>query len=314
MEKQKIDLADARRKRINLYKKILVTIVLASALIPMIFCVILVMKVNRLEREINLFIHEINEKALHTNLEPLSDNLGEGIGLVYAAETSVERETETSSLPIETEVATKRKRIYLTFDDGPSANSNRILDILDQYYVKATFFVIGRGDATSQEIYKRIVDEGHTLGIHSYSHIYDEIYASKENFVADLEKLQSYLYDVTGVKSMIYRFPGGSSNTISKINIEEFISCLDERDIIYYDWNVSSGDASTKQLAKEEIIKNVIKDIPLYDNSVVLLHDAANKTSTVDALPELIESLLALDYDILPLDDTVKPVQHIKAE
>ncbi|NLZ80771.1 MAG: polysaccharide deacetylase, partial [Clostridiales bacterium] len=98
------------------------------------------------------------------------------------------------------------------------------------------------------------------------------------------------------------------------VKIEEFIFCLDERDITYFDWNVSSGDARTRQLPKEEIVGNVMKDVLLFSNSFVLLHDSSSKTSTVDALPELIESLLSLDCDILPLNDTVKPVQHIKAE
>ena len=312
MEKQKNGLADARRKRINLYKKIIVAIITASILIPVVFCVILVLKVNKLESEINLLIHQINDEALYTDLDPIPEN--SGIDLVYAAETSIENETEASGQIEETEVVSLKKKVYLTFDDGPSTNTDRILDILDQYYVKATFFVVGQKDEASKELYKRIVEEGHTLAMHSYSHVYEDIYASKEIFIADLEQLQTYLHELTGIKPTLYRFPGGSSNTISKVNIDEFITCLKERNISYFDWNVSSGDAKTKQLPKEEIIKNVMKDIPIFNSSIVLLHDASNKTSTVDALPQLIESLLDSDYDILPLNDTVKPVQHIKAE
>ena len=139
MEKQKNDLADARRKRINLYKKIIVAIITASILIPVVFCVILVLKVNKLESEINLLIHQINDEALYTDLDPIPEN--SGIDLVYAAETSIENETEASGQIEETEVVSLKKKVYLTFDDGPSTNTDRILDILDQYYVKQLFLL-----------------------------------------------------------------------------------------------------------------------------------------------------------------------------
>lgn len=310
MEKQMNDSEKSRRKRINLYKKILVSIIMASSLIPMTICVTLILRVNRLESEIHLLIHQINMEASESDLPTLTDGLGERMDVVFAAETSAGDGKEIE----ETEAVTEKKKVYLTFDDGPSTNTNRILDTLDQYYVKATFFVVGQRDEASKKLYKRILDEGHTLGLHSYSHRYDEIYDSTESFVDDLEKLQSYLDEVTGIKPKLYRFPGGSSNTISNVGVEELIPLLDERDITYFDWNVSCGDANNKKMTKEELIDNVLKDIPLFNSSIVLLHDASNKTSTVDALPELIESILSMDYDILPLNDTVKPVQHIKVE
>lgn len=314
METQKKELEVARRKRIDLYKKIIITILMASSLIPILFCVILVLRVNRLEKEIHLLIHEVNAEALKTNLPIVADAVGERMDIVFAAETSSDTKIDLEDLEEETGDISDKKKVYLTFDDGPSASTHKILDILDQYHVKATFFVVGRGDEISKELYKRIVDDGHTLGLHSYSHAYDEIYASKESFIADLEKLQSYLHEITGVKPTVYRFPGGSSNTISDIDIEELIPLLNEREITYFDWNVSCGDADSKQSQKNMIINNVLKDIPLFNNSVVLMHDASNKTSTVDALPEIIESILDMNYDLLPLNDTVKPVQHIKVE
>ena len=181
------------------------------------------------------------------------------------------------------------KRVYLTFDDGPSANTDKILDILSEYDVKATFFVVGKENYVAQ--YKRIVDEGHTLAMHSYSHVYNEIYSSPEAYKQDLNKLRTYLYELTGVECDIVRFPGGSSNTISKVDMHSLIEYLDSEDMVYFDWNVSSGDASRTHKSAEQIASNVLNNIDKYNNAVVLMHDAAEKTSTVEALPIIIECL-----------------------
>ena len=114
------------------------------------------------------------------------------------------------------------KRAYLTFDDGPSGNTGEILDILDANDVKATFFVVGRGDEY-YDTYRDIVGRGHTLALHSYTHDYDKIYASLDDFAEDIEELRNLLYDVTGVNCVYYRFPGGSSNTVSKVDMDTLI-------------------------------------------------------------------------------------------
>ena len=119
-----------------------------------------------------------------------------------------------------------RKRAYLTFDDGPSDQTGEILDILKEHNVKATFFVIGRNERY-YPMYKRIVEEGHTLAIHSYSHEYSTIYASYDNFVNDVEELRKLLYDVTGVDCRYYRFPGGSSNRVTQVPVNDLIDYLD---------------------------------------------------------------------------------------
>lgn len=202
------------------------------------------------------------------------------------------------------------KRVYLTFDDGPSANTDRILDILNQYGVKATFFVVGKDKY--QEQYKRIVADGHTLGMHSYSHKYSEIYASLDAYRQDLTKLHDFLYELTGEDCNIVRFPGGSSNTISKVDMWDLIDYLDAEGMVYFDWNVASGDAAGGRKSAGQIAKNVLDNIDKYSNSVILFHDAAGKDSTVDALSAIIEEILASDNTvILPIsEDTVK-VQHL---
>lgn len=206
-------------------------------------------------------------------------------------------------------------RVYLTFDDGPSIYTDEILDILDSYGVKASFFVVGKDDDTSKAALKRIVDEGHTLGMHSYSHKYKDIYESVDSFAADVTKLQDYLYEVTGVKSRYYRFPGGSSNTISPVDMREFAEYLHEQDIEFYDWNIYAGDAESKKISKDKIVANSLDGISQWQTSIILMHDSADKHTTVEALPEIIENIQAMDDTvILPITDDTRPVQHIHLE
>ncbi|MDR0221162.1 MAG: polysaccharide deacetylase [Lachnospiraceae bacterium] len=205
-----------------------------------------------------------------------------------------------------------QKEIYLTFDDGPSVYTAQILDILAKYGVKATFFVVGRTDETSLAAYRRIVDEGHTLGMHSYSHRYYEIYRSVPDFSEDLRKLQELLYDTTGVWSRYYRFPGGSSNTVSRVDMQELIDYLAEQDIAYYDWNVSSGDAASGGISAQRIINNCLYGASDKSEAMILLHDLGDKYSTVLALPSVIEGIMAQGNVVfLPISDETASIQHI---
>lgn len=202
------------------------------------------------------------------------------------------------------------RRVYLTFDDGPSSNTDRILDILDQYGVKATFFVVGKEGYADQ--YRRIVEDGHTLAMHSYSHKYNEIYASLDAYREDLTRLHDFLYELTGEDCNIVRFPGGSSNTISHVDMWELVNYLNKENLVYFDWNVSSGDATGGRKSVAQITKNVLDSVGQFDNAVVLFHDAADKDSTVDALPAIIEKILESDNTvILPISEDTVRVQHL---
>lgn len=202
------------------------------------------------------------------------------------------------------------RRVYLTFDDGPSANTDRILDILNQYGVKATFFVVGKDGYADQ--YRRIVEDGHTLAMHSYSHKYSEIYASVDAYSEDLTKLHDFLYELTGVDCSIVRFPGGSSNTISRVDMRELIAYLNREQMAYFDWNVSSGDATGTRTSANQIARNVLSTLDQFDNAVILFHDAAGKDTTVDALPAIIEKILESDNTvILPISEDTARVQHL---
>ena len=199
------------------------------------------------------------------------------------------------------------KSVFLTFDDGPCKYTEEILDILAKYNVKATFFVTGQMPDYSY-VMKRIVDEGHTIAVHTYSHSYN-IYSSSDAFFADLNKINDLIYKETGRYSVITRFPGGSSNKISKKYKEGIMSELSvkltDKGYIYYDWNVDSGDTSTTK--PEKIVKNVTSSLK-EGHSIVLLHDL--KSANITALPQIIEYCQKNGYTLLPMSDKTPIVRH----
>lgn len=204
-------------------------------------------------------------------------------------------------------------RVYLTFDDGPSSNTGEILDILKRHNVRATFFVNGTasGNPGLRPLYKRIVDEGNAIGMHSYSHKYTELYASKEAFETDLDKIHSLIYNETGVDTKLYRFPGGSGNTVSRQPMSDFADILHERGYEYYDWNIYPGDRTGKSYPKDAIISGVLENINEYRSAIILLHDSDNHDSTVDALPEIVEGLLAQDVRFCVIDENTPVIQQV---
>lgn len=302
-----------RRKRINRMKKGILTFLVTWILIVSVLMVFLVVQTLRMQHQISILA------ANQLELSQMSaDVLYDGSGSTVESEVSLP--APVASVAPTVEVASldesnlaeagDQLKVYLTFDDGPSSNTAAILDILKEHDVKATFFVIGKEDEESQELYKRIVEEGHTLGMHSYAHQYSQIYSSLDSFEDDFYHLQSYLKELTGVESVYYRFPGGSSNQVSNADMGSFISFLDENGVTYYDWNVSSGDATTQAYTKEEIVDHVMNDVVKYKTSIVLLHDSDAKTITVEALSPLIEALQGIGAEILPIDQDTYPVQY----
>ena len=309
-----MDEAIARRKRINRLKKMILGVLGLAILIPVLICIILMVKLSEQKQQNAELLLQLASTEAKAEASEVS-----GVFTTARVEESPRENIEIlEAEQEETESVDKinnHKRIYLTFDDGPSSNTAAILDILKQYDVKATFFVIGKTDEQSRALYQRIVAEGHTLGMHSYSHKYDEIYASKESFVEDLTQLQEYLYDVTGVWPRYYRFPGGSSNTVSRVKMQELIAYLNDNDITYFDWNVGSGDAVSGQLSKDVIINNCLSGMQGQQDCVVLLHDTAERDTTVAALSQIItEARMKENVSFLPINDDTPPIQHLSAE
>lgn len=203
----------------------------------------------------------------------------------------------------------KANTIYLTFDDGPrDGTTDKILDILKEKDVKATFFVTNNG---SDLLIKRIVTEGHSIGIHTASHKYDIIYASVENYFNDLELVQKRIYDNTGVATKLIRFPGGSSNTISKKYSEGIMSTLTretlDKGYQYYDWNIDSGDSSFATNS-HKLYNSVINSLSHDKYNVILMHDT--KTYTRDALSKIIDYAKSEGYSFDVLDINKMPLRQ----
>ena len=289
-----------RRKRIHRMKVGIVYFIVGYMILSVAVMAGLVIKVTSLQRQINVIagkeantVQDQNASAGNTDSETYTYHYG-------GAEAEENLATPDDVL-----------KVYLTFDDGPSSNTDRILDTLDDYGVKATFFVCGKEDAESKARYRRIVEEGHTIGMHSYSHKYSDIYSSTDAFASDLDRIQDLIYDVTGVACQYYRFPGGSSNQVSNVEMTKYIEYLTQNEITYFDWNVSSGDATSKAYTPDELVENVMTDVVKYKTSVVLMHDTDAKDATAEALPKLIEKLQAQEAMILPITEDTTLIQHV---
>ena len=199
----------------------------------------------------------------------------------------------------------EQKVVYLTFDDGPTKeNTAAILDILAEKGVKATFFVVGENVRKNPEVAKRIVEEGHTIGIHCDRHVYEELYESVDSYLEDFAKAHDSVYEITGVDTRLFRFPGGSVNSFNRDICDDIIEAMTEAGYIYFDWNASLEDAvkSTKQ---EQLVKNAV-DTALGRKRIVLLaHDLFAKT--VKCLPDLLEAFP--EYEFEPLSEEIPPIQ-----
>ncbi len=201
---------------------------------------------------------------------------------------------------------------YLTIDDGPSKVTIEILEILADYGIEATFFVIGFNNSGDENIYRRIVNEGHALGNHTYTHYLNTIYRSVDSFMADLLRLEEHLYEQTGIRPDIVRFPGGSSNTVARSDVmRDLIHTLLDQGYDYFDWNVSSGDGNSS-LPADQLVKNVLTQVDRLQghDAVILFHDTYLSHNTAKALPQIIEELQARGYDFAPLSKGVINMKH----
>lgn len=196
------------------------------------------------------------------------------------------------------------KTMYLTFDDGPSAeNTGRVLDILRDRNIKATFFLVGENVRKHPEVARRIVAEGHTIGIHCDNHDYGALYESVDGYVADFEKARQTVYEVTGVETNLFRFPGGSINAYNQKTGQAIIEAMTEQGYIYYDWNASLEDA-VKNPDPEKLIANGVGSTLGRKRVILLAHDVVYSTGV--CLEELLDSLP--EYEMKPLGEEVEPI------
>ncbi len=307
-----------RFRRVKSMNKAILALLITMIVVPTTLCVVLLFRISSLQNEIDRMIESHNAQA--DNIPASGNNVADEQTTTGNEETSKDdgtKQEETSEQPTEPqtpEPLPEGKYAYLTFDDGPSANTEAILDVLDRYNVKATFFVNGHTGATMEARYKAIVERGHALGIHTYSHKYSSVYGGIESFANEVESLRKYLLEVTGVDVKLFRFPGGSSNTIAD-DIKPYIKWINENGYSYHDWNCSNGDAEKKKPTVQQIIDNCMIQVNQgYDNLVILMHDTKSKDTTVEALPALIEKLQENGYEIRAIDERSVPVHHREAE
>ena len=228
----------------------------------------------------------------------------------FGNETSIDRTVTVEAVKQTATTSSGNKVVYLTFDDGPGAHTQQLLDILDKYNVKVTFFVTNVNSGYENMIAKEAA-AGHTVAIHSASHDYKKIYSSVDAYFADLNEMSDIIYAQTGQRPKLIRFPGGSSNTVSLKYCSGIMTTLTkavtDQGYKYFDWNVSSGDAGGTT-STEEVYQNVVNGMKSHNVSVVLQHDI--KGFSVNAVERIIQWGLANGYTFLPLTTSTEDVHH----
>lgn len=246
----------------------------------------------------------LDKNSLNGDIKKLKESKAKGeAGLKEVTEKNDKLKKEFNKL----REAKGIKVVYLTFDDGPTpTNTREILKILKNNNIKATFFVIGQ----NQEIYKEIVDQGHEIAIHTYTHDYKEVYASVDAFFKDLYRLRDAIKQKTGKDPKVTRFPGGSSTTrASKALKQQIIARLTKEGYVYQDWNCDSTDASGNKVPVEKLVKSSFCNVREVN---LLMHDSYAKTTTVQALQQIIDTYRKNGYifEVLTLDSP--KFQHMK--
>lgn len=216
----------------------------------------------------------------------------------------VQRTVTVAPAPQPEVVIPEEKVIYLTFDDGPGPYTERLLEVLQKYDVRATFFVT---NSYYVDLLPSIAAAGHSIGVHTATHVYEEIYASEEAFFADFKTIYDVIYEKTGIETTLMRFPGGSSNRVSRFNegiMTRLTQMVTDYGLQYFDWNVSSLDAGGAKTA-EQVYNNVIAGVSGKQYAVVLQHDI--HSFSVDAVEMIIQWGLANGYTFLPLEPSSPP-------
>ena len=318
-EGKNLEFKDDRQKRVAKLKKMIIGLVITLIAIPTILCIVLVVKLVVIKGKVNNILDEKSKLENTTEYSEESssssgEDTSEQIAQSDTEDTTQQSTEEQTTTPVVVEPLPDGKYAYLTFDDGPSANTMQILDILDNYGVKATFFVNGHTGEVMEERYKAIVDRGHAIALHTYSHDYNNVYGGLDKFEQEIVSLRNYIKEVTGVDTTLFRFPGGSSNSRTD-DIKPYIQWLNDNGYSYWDWNCSSGDATGTKPSAEQIVANCLVQADAgYKNLVILMHDTKPKDTTVEALPALIEALQARGYEIIAIDGRSTPVQHRKLQ
>ncbi|MBP0983349.1 MAG: polysaccharide deacetylase family protein [Oscillospiraceae bacterium] len=213
----------------------------------------------------------------------------------------------TVTPPAEDEYVRELGMVYLTFDDGPSDNTYSILSYLEQYNIKATFFVVPTRTESCYAKLRAIAEAGHSIGVHSASHVYKDIYSSVEAYLEDFHEAWDIIYDATGIKTELFRFPGGSVNDFNVDTRDHIIQEMTRRGFRYFDWNVDSNDAGGANWT--DMYNSIPADIAENYRSVVLMHDSASTPNTVLVLGDVLHVLVNEGYKFDKINNDTLPVQ-----
>lgn len=296
-----------RRRRVLRNRRIAFSVILAIILLSLVYSCYSHYRMRKLEQTIS-------------DLEQKLEDSGKSQKDLQEQFDQKEKEWEKQEKELRRQIeAVKdhpdKPNVYLTFDDGPSENTDAILDAMKQYNVCATFFCLAKEGEENAARYRRIVEEGHTLAMHSYSHAYRVIYADLEAFKEDISGISDFLLEKTGVRPQFYRFPGGSSNHVSQVSMKKCIQYINKKGLTYFDWNAQNDDATGQEYTASQLVEHAMKSVSRAgENVVLLMHDEKTKTATAKSIPRLIRELREAGYDILPITEKTPLVQHVSYE
>lgn len=249
-----------------------------------------------------LNIRKVGEYEVYYRVEDDSGNIETYIRQVEVLSQYANREALKDGIKI----------CYLTFDDGPSENTKKILDILEEYHIKATFFVTGTSPKDFHYI-KKAYDQGHVIGLHTYSHDYEKIYSSLRVYIQDLNQIKEVVYNQTGVYTPYMRFPGGSSNLVSKKYNVGIMKRLTHKVIDlgyqYYDWTSINGDGENIKTISG-LKKKAIEEIEGKEDVMFLMHDSITCQNTVKALPYILDYLIKKGYQFETINQYSPTFHH----
>ncbi|KAB2954156.1 polysaccharide deacetylase [Heliorestis acidaminivorans] len=252
-----------------------------------------------LAREKKVTLESIEQEERIVNMSSAS---------LFTETSSTISEETNQEFPDDEYYKEQQKTAYLTFDDGPSEITPLVLDILKHYQIPATFFVIGKQVENHIEITERIVNEGHQIGNHTYSHQYSRIYSNPDAFMQDLWKAEEILYNVIQERPRIIRAPGGTQGNFTKLLVERLYA----NGYIFHDWNIDARDTSAPLVSAQRIQREVIQQAQNKDRIIVLFHDGPGKITLPEALPEIIEYLILEGFTFKVIDEDTEPVILMK--
>lgn len=284
-----------------------ILILLISILIIILLLIILIYSIDTIKRY-NVY-KEYETQLISLKEEEQKKQEQIAIEKEKERQAKIPKLTEKGIQNIDKIYNSETKRVFLTFDDGPSTVTPTILDILKQQNVKATFFVLGSRVEAMPEVVSRMYEEGHYIANHGYSHVYETIYASPQSVLDEFNKCNEAVKTAINVpeyNSHLFRFPGGLvGGKYAEIKAQAK-SLLNENNIVNVDWNALIGDSEKNNATVDFLIQRMQETVATKNSVVILMHDAQAKKTTVDALPQVIQYLTEQGYEFKNFYDIIK--------